>query len=273
MRFVHAILAAAVLPAMLAAQNSPSQAALAGRVVDDAQKHPIADVHVSIHALGRGTYSDSTGAFRLTGITAGLHFVVARRIGYEAVTMSVVFDDAATVERDFVLKRVSVLDTISVREAPWLAEFDENRRLGLGKFLTPEDVEKLQGNAIANRLSEFPSVGLVRPHSNMAFLLTLRGRTASTSLWCATGQEDLPVKVPCGCYSQVYVDGMLMNPPVTRRDRGMITRVTPPFNVNSLLTMSIHAVEWYGGPAETPMRYNRPGSDCGVLVVHMKRGK
>jgi hypothetical protein len=271
---IRAFAVVALFPALLAAQTPAvvPPASLVGRVVDEAQKRGLPDVQLSIFALNRGTLTDSTGSFRMDDLPAGLHFVVLRKIGYEAQTVSIAFEGASTVERTIAMKKVAVLDTISVRESPLLAEFDDNRRLGLGKFLTPEDIEKLQGTAIGSRLSEFPSAAVIRGRSNAAWLAAKRPRTMSGIQWCPTGWEE-DSRAPCGCYAQVYVDNMLMNPQVTRVDRGKVSRVTPPFDVNSLLTTSMYAVEWYAGSTQTPSRYNRPGSECGVLVVHMKRGK
>ena len=47
---------------------------------------------------------------------------------------------------------------------------------------------------------------------------------------------------------------------------------TPPFEANELHADQIEALEWYAGASETPGRYAKLNSDCGVLVVHMRRG-
>lgn len=265
---------AGVYPERLSAQTiSVPTRSLVGRVVDETQMRSIPEVQISIAALSRTTFTDSTGAFRLDSLPSDRQIVVARKIGYEPTTIAIAFGDSSALEHTIILKPVAILDAVAVRETPWLSEFEENRRLGLGKFLTPEDVEKLNGNSIASRISEFPNVALIRPRGNTAFLLARRGRTGGDTMWCKTPGDDITEALPCGCYARVYVDGMVMNPPVMRRDRGNVFRVTPPFDVNTLPTMSISAVEWYAGPAQMPSRYNRPGSECGVLVIHTKRGK
>ena len=45
----------------------------------------------------------------------------------------------------------------------------------------------------------------------------------------------------------------------------------PLFDLNSLRPNSIEAIEYYVGPASTPMRYARMNSNCGVIVIHTRR--
>ena len=33
----------------------------------------------------------------------------------------------------------------------------------------------------------------------------------------------------------------------------------------------VEAIEYYSGPASTPMRYSRQNSNCGVIVIHTRR--
>jgi hypothetical protein len=73
------------------------------------------------------------------------------------------------------------------------------------------------------------------------------------------------------CYSQVWLDGMLMNRQVTNGPRGQ--RVSPPFDVNTIPPTQIEAVEFYATPAQTPQKYSGFGSACGVLVIHTRRVK
>ena len=67
--------------------------------------------------------------------------------------------------------------------------------------------------------------------------------------------------IACACYAQVYLDATLMNQGTP----------TEPFDVNSLSTTQIEAIEWYASPSETPSKYARLGSPCGVYVIHTRR--
>jgi hypothetical protein len=69
----------------------------AGVVIDSATKLPIAGTEVSLPALHIGTVTDSLGAFRLRNLPYGKHAVLVRRIGYYAVSDTVLISDSAGV--------------------------------------------------------------------------------------------------------------------------------------------------------------------------------
>jgi hypothetical protein len=64
------------------------------------------------------------------------------------------------------------------------------------------------------------------------------------------------------CYAQVYIDGTLING---------ARSPTEPFDLNEINPQSIEAMEFYAGAAQTPMKYSRSGSGCGVLVIWTRR--
>jgi len=69
----------------------------AGIVIDSATKLPLAETQVSFPALRIGTVTDSQGAFRLRNLPYGKHVVLVRRIGYYAVSDTVLISDSAGV--------------------------------------------------------------------------------------------------------------------------------------------------------------------------------
>jgi hypothetical protein len=42
-------------------------------------------------------------------------------------------------------------------------------------------------------------------------------------------------------------------------------------DINSFSPAEIEAIEFYTGPAQTPVKYSRLDSHCGVLVIHTRR--
>jgi hypothetical protein len=68
--------------------------------------------------------------------------------------------------------------------------------------------------------------------------------------------------MPIACYALVYVDDVLMNG---------TTEPTEPFDISSIAPEQVEAVEFYSGPAQTPLKYSRMGSNCGVLVIWRRR--
>ncbi len=45
----------------------------------------------------------------------------------------------------------------------------------------------------------------------------------------------------------------------------------PVFDVNSIQSASIEAIEYYAGPSQTPLEYHGLDSTCGVLGIHSRR--
>ena len=82
----------------------------------------------------------------------------------------------------------------------------------------------------------------------------------SSTIWQPSATERTQGMV-AGCYAQVYLDNELMNP----------TQPTEPFDVNSIAPGQIEAIEYYASAAETPSRYAKLNSNCGVLVIHRRR--
>ena len=68
--------------------------------------------------------------------------------------------------------------------------------------------------------------------------------------------------MPIACYALVYVDDVLMNG---------ATEPTEPFDISSISPEQVEAVEFYSGPAQTPLKYSRMGSNCGVLAIWRRR--
>jgi len=68
--------------------------------------------------------------------------------------------------------------------------------------------------------------------------------------------------MPIGCYAQVYVDDVLMNG---------VKEPTEPFDISSIAPEQVGAVEFYAGPGQTPLKYGRMASNCGVLVIWRRR--
>jgi hypothetical protein len=74
--------------------------------------------------------------------------------------------------------------------------------------------------------------------------------------------DELPPP-PLGCYAQIYLDNAILN----------FGRPTRPFNLNSLHAWQLEAIEFYESAATVPAKYSKPGSDCGVLVVHTRTSR
>ncbi len=250
-------------------------ATFTGTVVADSTNQPIQGAEVFLPELSKSTLTNDRGAFRLTDIPAGTHRVQVRRVGFGPADTPIEFGAGRTVERRIVLGRAVTLDSVIVEAAHrnvLLEDFEANRKLGLGHFLTRNEISKLEGGQLSGLLEGLPGLRLLRGIGSKAYILSpvAPGSHGGTGVYAP---EDFEKRdgVKMACYAQVWLDGMLMNRQVAQGPRG--ERVTPPFDVNTVPPTQIEAVEWYATPAQTPQKYGGFGSACGVLVIHTRRVK
>lgn len=253
---------------LLASGNASAQTRLTG-VVRDTAGHPIAGAEISVQGAARSASTSQRGTFELAGLRAGPADVSVRRLGYAPQSMIVKIVDGENTLPDIVLTSVPrQLDTVMTREQqlwrerPLLREMEENRRVGMGQFITRAELAKDQG-------------GFISKHFNSRRgLLVVRDRLASSSVWLANkyipqiGQcaelEDgtaaiSPHRAECDyCFPTVYLD-------YTRLSSG---RTVP--NLGHFSPDQLEGIEIYLGAAETPMRYASGASSCGVIVLHSR---
>lgn len=258
--------------ARLKIEVDPLRAGLAvftGSVVNDTTFQPLAGVEVTLPALAQSTVTDARGLFRIPSIPPGTHRVVARRVGYAPLDVAVTFEANRAVEQRIVLRRFVTLDSVVIvgAAAPH-STFDEHRKLGLGHFITSDELERQSGVPLAGIMTTVPGSAIARGRGTQGWIL---GKRAPAFL---PGQDPPPTVyfpepfekrqgMPAGCYAKVYLDRILMNPGLP----------TPAFDVNSIRTDELEAVEFYAGPSQTPMEYADLNSSCGVLVLWRKRYK
>jgi Carboxypeptidase regulatory-like domain/CarboxypepD_reg-like domain len=232
-------------------------AAFVGTVTDSAGR-PVITADVSLPGLSKSTATDAGGAFRIDGVPAGTQHVLVRRLGYRAIDTSLVFSADRTVQRRFELVRAVTLDSVIVTESAvdnrmW--SFDENRRVGLGHFLTRAELAKLEGGlSTAAILESIPGLGVARSKvGNRSWVTSSRSRR----LVQPDGNSH-QLGANSSCYSQVYLDDVLM---YNSRDGEAL------FDANSISPSEIEAIEYYASAADTPARYSGLNSTCGVLVI------
>lgn len=245
-----------------------------GTVVAFRTSVPMSDVELGFSGLSLTARSDSLGRFTFPAVPAGTHVLTARRIGYQAFEMDLRVGAASPAPLRVVLLPLPQVDSVRVVATPLtnqMLEFEENRRVGLGRFLVREQLMRYDGMKLGSALPQLPAVSLVR--SGQRSLLVsrrsyVRGSCRSPGQGSVPGQPKYTPTlyeanrgVVCTCYAHVYVDGQLQNP----------GQPADPFDVYSLPIDDIEGVEWYAGPAQTPVQYARLNSACGVLVVHTRR--
>src|SRR5262245_4192032 len=245
-------------------QRDTTTATLAGRVFIDSTRQPIIAAEMALLDVGKGVLTDERGAFRITGIPAGTHRLIVRRIGYGALETNLAFAEGETIDRNIFLARAVRLDSVrttALRGAD--LEFEENRRLGLGHFLTRKDLEKVGEARLSTVLASMPGIRIGLGLSpGVAWVVNSRRAFLEGDSYRTGSAMDKGARL--ACYVNVVVDGMYMYAPRRPDD--------PLFDINSIRADQIETIEYYVGSSQLPARYQGPGAyACGVLVIRTRR--
>ena len=101
--FLIALVAAALPVQKAAAQGTGT---VRGTVIDSTSQQPVSGAQVILVGTNRTTYTDASGGYRFTGVTAGSVTVRVQRIGFAARATTVNLTDGATAAADLVLQPV-----------------------------------------------------------------------------------------------------------------------------------------------------------------------
>ncbi len=233
-----------------------SQGSIAGRVLSDSTRAPIAAAELSIAGATARAVTDSTGRFVLRGVPAGRRFLVTRALGFRPDTSQVeLFDDESVSREIFLKRRITTLGEVSVRDSSpafvpaRLREFTERRRASVGgHFLDSAVIAKWENRKTGDLLSTVSGVDVQRVRS-AAYLI---GSRAPPSIIAGATSGRRP------CFMDIYLDG------------APVALTSTAFDVNSLGLNHIAAIEVYSGPANTPPQYNRTSKGCGVVLIWTK---
>lgn len=236
-----------------------SAAELAGVVLDE-RAQPLVGAEVTLSRIAASTLTNERGEFRFTSLAPGNYVLVIRRLGYRELTDSVTLRDEAVISREYFMRPVTTLDTVSVRASVAIPSFEENRRIGLGKFLTRAQLEKMEERKMSEILAEVGASSIRRGwHAWVGG--GARGPRPNSSTKCKQ-LEGMGTECHRGCFALVYLNGALIY-------NGEAGKLVP--DINGIVPASVEAIEYYKGPARTPLMYSTLNSDCGVLVLHTRR--
>ena len=243
---------------MVAAGLCTTQAAFAqvGRpvrvTVVDSGGAPLPDALVSWMPSGVRGRSGSDGVAQFESILFGPEILSVRRLGYEQISAPIVIDTLHPEEVKVVLRRsVVVLREITVQDTasrPWLTEFDERRRRGMGRFVTIDQINKAHGSALGTLLQRSVPGVFVRGQNDLEQrVYSMRGPNSFGATECQVA---------------VYIDGVR----------------EPGGNAGAMALQLIGGIEYYP-PGEVPVQYKDPASvgvkggpkggspACGVLLL------
>lgn len=250
---------------LFAPRLTAQQASLIGTVLDESPEKPIADAEVSIDALKLSARTDVAGNFTISAIPPGSYRVSIRAVGRVQLNETVIFGANDRIERDFLLKRASnTLATVDVKadasrdvETMRLADFEERRKFGIGRFLTQDFLEKQEGRQLADVLGgKIPGLRGYSMGGSQRAMASSRGIN-SFELKLSGDPTDRARGATIQCYVQVIVDRQL-------RYRG--TKGEALFDVNTIEPATIAGIEYYT-VAQTPSQFGGTGGACGTLVI------
>jgi hypothetical protein len=246
----------------------PGTGVFAGLVVRDSANNPIEGAEVVIAGAAKSMLTGRRGAFRLREVPVGEHDVMVRKLGYGPMMAKVTFAPNKTVTRRIVLTPVQVLNQVDITTErmrdPMLKLFEENRKMGIGQFLTRDDLERMRALPLASALRELSTVRLAT-QSGKAWIASSRGCLTKQPRPQFEGrQPTIPITMEGNvcCFPSVYLDRM-------RLYGGEENGFTP--NLNTYNPDQIEAVEFYPGLSTVPAEYAQINQRCGVLVLHTRR--
>ncbi len=243
-------------------------------IVTDSLNRPLAGADVSLPTLAKTTLTNEEGAFSLRDVPAGEQHVVIRRLGYSPVDVRLTFQAGRTLQRRISLSRAIMLDSVTVTEKghdPALGDFDDNRRLGLGHFITRDELAKLEGVSTGAVLRSIPGIVVATrgPYSWVGSNRAQMMKSINPRNPLLLDKADRPKNAPDPqqmCYSIVYVDNVMV---FGAKKFG--NTLEPLFDINSIPVAEIESIEYYASVSQTPAKYLTLDSQCGVLVIHTLR--
>ena len=250
-----ASVADAQLPTALARRDSAVRARSFGTidgVVSDSNLVPLRGAFVSILGTTIRVGTGPNGRFRIVRVPAGQYLLIVKRVGYRPVSSVVDVAVSDTLRVSYTLDEapaVTTLGTVVVSEpatADRLAGFEARRKLGVGQFLTGEQINKANTVYTTELMRKFSSVNVSPSHTSvLTEYFALSAREGGNP---ATG----------ACPMQVYLDQVPL---------------PTPFNLDLLPTpKDLAGIEVYAGSSTIPPQFSGPNRGCGVILVWTKAG-
>lgn len=232
---------ATAAPTIAQEADSVAWATLTGQVVSAATGEPMAGARVSLRGSGYGAVTDSAGHFRIPRATPGADTVEVGYLGYEESALPL------HLEPDRITRVVLLLSprvirlaelVVEVRRDPpsRLSAFERRRKLGLGHYITFEEIQKRDPRHPSDLLRTVPGVRVgVTRFGRAEVAMTRTGRP---------------------CPPSIVLDGVHI------RD----------LHIDELSAQDLEAMEIYTGPSQVPGEYSGLPRGCGTIVVWTRRG-
>lgn len=235
----------------LAAGGQAPPARSTGAIVvaaTDSGSAPIAGADVQVDGGRWRGVTDDRGNLRFDTVPAGVHRVVARRLGLAPESLSTTVSPGQASEVRFRLRSTALnLGAVDVRDErivpARLQGFEERlaaKRNG-GQFMTRADIDRI--------MPQRPS-DLIRRMQGMKIMDSLGVQLAVST----RGPKLRMMGVPVQCVVRVGVDGSIKE---------------PYFPMNTIVVGDVYGIEVYSGPSTLPPEFGgaRQDAGCGLIMI------
>jgi hypothetical protein len=228
----------------------------------------LADVQLDVEDINRSTRTSPQGWFRIDSVEEGTHLLVARRLGFQPIVLSIRVLANDITYADVILRpNMHSLAPVTVRAAVSSAAtstgFDGRMGTGQGTYFTSADIEKIGPSKISNLLRRVPALRV----SANGEVFSSRGKVSLLSKACANG---LPVYV-----DNVFFGGGSSDDPSTLSDgffgKGSGQNPVVRSAIDLVDPTRIAGIEIYSGPATVPANIAGANSSCGAILIWTKQ--
>ena len=220
------------------ATTAQHNAVLMGRVTQSTGL-PVPGAQVAVAGTPSVARTDSLGRYRLDGLPSGTLEVVVRRIGFAALTHTVLLNQHEPRQLDFQVSEARVLATVKVvgKMDTGLDKvgFNERKLHGFGHFLMPDEIEQRHAFVFTDLLQVMPGI----------------------KIGSGDGGHTIESSRPGGCVN-FFVD------------EARFDSYAPGDIDGQFSTDIVGAVETYSSAVDTPAQFQVPGRACATVVMWTK---
>ncbi|HEU4641594.1 MAG TPA: carboxypeptidase regulatory-like domain-containing protein [Gemmatimonadaceae bacterium] len=250
--------------------------------VRTADGRPAVHAAVRLVNVSEDIFTDDSGTVHLGALPSGTQMLDVRQVGYAPVRRAVDLRSGARAHADIVLgDRVQVLAPVDVvARGLGASGFDRRRRLGVGSYLTADEIERRGGLTLTDVLRGVPGVvvmsvtgpfvdrpGIRMSRAGVSVRPSARPRTGgrrpppdqgvpSLDRGAVEDSSGVPLRQ---CTPAYFIDGHRDDPP----DGDIDAYVSPK---------DVAAIEVYTSGAQVPPQFSSPASACGAVVIWTKQG-
>ncbi len=206
---------------------------------------PLVGARIMIAEMDLSALSDSAGYFRIEDVPAGEHEVI---VGFLSMVSQASQGVTATIREDQTTEVELLLDLAvlpvpalvvqieALEERGKMRGFERRRATTFGRFITRQEIERLQPRQLSQLFYMVPGVRVIRSPGDLSnpILSTTRGGRV--------------------CEMDFYLDGIRQ--PLDNR-----------FTIDLLPPGDIEGIEIYTGPSNTPAIFAYRGAQCGVVAI------